>query len=453
MRKPPAWIFALGIPFLLLAGASRAQSVPPPLVQQFELAPPFPTAGDEFGRHLVLSDDGRTALVNAPFEACAAGPYCGAVYVFVRSGNGWIREAKLVPSDVRAFDVFGSIAVSATGDLALIGAGLSDCAAGADCGAVYVFERGGGGWTERQKLVSSELGAMHRFGYPSLSDDGSIAMVGAIGANCGAIASCGAVYVFERVGGLFVERQKLSPSDPYFQNWFGGGVTLSGDGRTAWIMGNIAGGLIPGSIYVFTQSGGTWALDSRIEAPDSSLFPFVGPADLSFDGRTGIVRGVLFSFPSLAQGVAYIYVRDGAGWRLQTQVPAGSESGVALSADGNLALVGLPSSTCSGCGTARLLLREGESWQPIQTLTSPDGGDPALFLPVDLAADGDVALLGLPNADCGSGNYCGTAFVFMPALALMEVPTVSGVGLALLAVLIAGSGALLLQRSRFTRAR
>ncbi|HKV10363.1 MAG TPA: hypothetical protein VJ725_19635 [Thermoanaerobaculia bacterium] len=427
-------------------------SGPPPLVQLFELTPPVPAAGEYFAWQVRLSDDGRTALVGSPVEDCAAGANCGAAYVFTRSVNGWVREAKLVPSDLRAFDTFGDISLSAAGDLALIGSVLSNCAAGADCGAAYVFERGPGGWSERQKLVPSELGAGDRFGFPSLSDDGSIALVGAIGARCGNVSSCGAVYVFERVGGLFVERQKLSPSDPYFQNWFGGGVTLSGDGRTAWVMGNIYGGTLPGTIYVFTQNGGTWALDSRIEAPDPALFPFVGPADLSTDGRTGVVRGVIVDRNSFsAQGYAYFYVRDGAGWRLQAQVPVGNDTGVALSADGNLALVGFPDVPCDGCATARLLSRQGDSWQQIQALTSPDRGSSLLFMSLDLSADGGVALLGLRAADCGAIRGCGTAFVFMPAALPLEVPTMSGVGLALLAVFLAGGGALLLRRSRFLR--
>ncbi|HKV10364.1 MAG TPA: FG-GAP repeat protein [Thermoanaerobaculia bacterium] len=453
MRQLLAGIFVLGASLSFLAGASQAQSGPPPLVQLFELTPPVPASVDYFGLQVLLSADGRTALVSAPLEDCAAGRDCGAVYVFARSVGGWVLEAKLVASDARAFDTFGSIALSGAGDLALIGVSVADCSAGADCGAVYVFERGPGGWTERQKLVSSEQSAGQRFGVPSLSADGSIALVGAITASCGSVPSCGAVYVFERSAGSFVERQKLSPSDPYPSNWFGGGVTLSGDGRTAWIVGNRGGGGAPGSIYVFTQNGGTWAQDSRIEAPISSLFPFVGPADLSADGRTGIVRGDLFGFPSSFQGMAFIYVRDGAGWRLQAQMPVGSDTGVALSADGNLALVGFPNSPCSGCATAHLLSRQGESWQQIQTLTSPDRADSLLFLTLDLSADGGVALLGLPNADCGAIDSCGTAFVFEPALDSLEVPTVSGLGLALLAVVLAGSGALLLRRSRFLRVR
>ena len=54
------------------------------------------------------------------------------------------EEAKLTASDAAANDFFGSsVALSASGKTALIGASFDDCNAGEACGAAYVFVREG----------------------------------------------------------------------------------------------------------------------------------------------------------------------------------------------------------------------------------------------------------------------------------------------------------------------
>src|SRR5690606_34801582 len=93
--------------------------------------------GDQFGYSVSLSGD--TLAVGAYFEDSAAigvngdqadnsAGASGAVYVFRRSGGVWTQEAYLKASNAEAGDLFG-YSVSLSGDSLAIGAQREDSAA------------------------------------------------------------------------------------------------------------------------------------------------------------------------------------------------------------------------------------------------------------------------------------------------------------------------------------
>lgn len=103
-----------------------------------------------------------------------------------------------------------------------------------------------------------------------------------------------------------------------------------------------------------------------------------------------------------------VFVRSGEEWSKQAELET---SGVdALSADGNTAIVGSPS-VGEGVGTATVYVRSGESWSQQAVLSSPEeSGKPQFGDAVALSADGNTALVGAPyNAKTTDS---GAAFVF-----------------------------------------
>ena len=122
--------------------------------------------------------------------------YCGAAYVFVKTGGVWAQEAYLKASNAEAGDQFGwTTAIS--GDTIVIGAGKEDSVAtgingdesdntAAESGAAYVFVRNGGIWTQSTYLKASNTGPGDKFGAhpPTLSFgvavDGDTIAVGAV---------------------------------------------------------------------------------------------------------------------------------------------------------------------------------------------------------------------------------------------------------------------------------
>ena len=154
---------------------------------------------------------------------------------------------KLLASDGAAGDSFGTY-VSVDGDTAVIGA-RNDDDNGHNSGAVYVFVRNGGVWTEQQKLLASDGVAGDQFGW-SVSVDGNTAVIGAPFAE-----GDGAAYVFVRNGSVWSEQQKLFASDGLAVDF---GWSVSVDGDTA-VIGDDEAHDYTGAAYVFVRSGGVWS--------------------------------------------------------------------------------------------------------------------------------------------------------------------------------------------------
>jgi hypothetical protein len=188
--------------------------------------------GDQFGWSVALSGDGQTLAVGANHEDSAAtgaggdqtsnaAVSSGAVYVFKRSGPTWVQEQYLKASTPGAGDWFGQgVSLSSNGDTLAVAAGNEDSKASGvdgdqadnslqDSGAVYLFDRGQGGWAQRAYLKAampqsgSSLGASFVYGFIqvgnalSLSGDGNTVAAGAF-RETAAKAESGAAHVFTR---------------------------------------------------------------------------------------------------------------------------------------------------------------------------------------------------------------------------------------------------------------
>jgi len=83
---------------------------------------------------------------------------CGIVYVYVRSGTTWIREAGLTALDRLASAQLGtSVSISANGDRIVAGAPYDDNRGYGDIGAAYVFVRSGTSWTQELRWQSQVM--------------------------------------------------------------------------------------------------------------------------------------------------------------------------------------------------------------------------------------------------------------------------------------------------------
>jgi hypothetical protein len=119
-----------------VAGALYPVTIDPLLTEEAKLTASDPVQFGRFGRSVALSASGKIALVGAPGANCIAGNACGAAYVFVREGGRWVERQKLTASDAAPHENFGiAVALSASGKTALVGANEDDCLAGDDCGA------------------------------------------------------------------------------------------------------------------------------------------------------------------------------------------------------------------------------------------------------------------------------------------------------------------------------
>ena len=196
---------------------------------------------------------------------------------------------------------------------------------------------------------------------------------------------------------------------PSEQGW---SVALSADGNTA-IVGGIVDKKLAGAAWVFTRNGGIWTQQGNKLVGTGA----VGQAGqgvsvaLSADGNTAIVGG---PDDNSDTGAAWVFTRSGGVWSQQGNKlvgtgavgNAGQGASVALSADGNTAIVGGPDDN-SSTGAAWVFTRSGGVWtQQGNKLVGTDAmGNARQGYSVALSADGNTAIVGGPadNSACRGG--------------------------------------------------
>ncbi|MFO0711677.1 MAG: hypothetical protein U0353_17625 [Sandaracinus sp.] len=257
-----------------------------------------PAASDGFGDSVAINRDGTIALVGCSNDDGAA----GSVTVFTRSGVTWREEAVLRAPDAAAGDYFGaSLALSESGERAVIGAHGDDTVRGTDTGSARVFVRSGTSWTFEAMLVASDGAASDQLGLygAAVSADGSRAVVGARQHDTvSGGMDAGSAYVFSRVGTMWSEEAILVARDGAAMDLFGLGVSLSGDGARAVVTAHRDDrtvGMDAGSVRLFVRSGTTWTEVSTLASPTAAAFDFFGQsAAISTDGRRALV-GVIYA--------------------------------------------------------------------------------------------------------------------------------------------------------------
>lgn len=343
-----------------------------------------------FGYRVALSADGQTLAVSTPHESSNATGIngnqadtslrgAGAVYVFTRAGSTWSQQA-YIKSQFSVSTGFGvNIALAADGDTLAVGA------TGESRGTAYVFRRSGGTWSQQARLRASNPSNGWLFGDSvALSADGSVLAIGdsfeqsaASGVNGAQFAApitekAGAVYVFNRSGSTWTQQAYLKASTTRVGMLFGAETALSADGTTLVVSAPSESGgssgingsqaeawptsIGTGAVYVFTQSGGTWAQQAYIKSSNSEREDHFGDqVALSGDGNTLAVTS--YGEDSSAVGIGgdqanngrtnagavYLFGRAGTTWSQQgymkaTNTPSAQyfgSNGLALSADGS----------------------------------------------------------------------------------------------------------------------
>lgn len=316
----------------------------------------LPGDGDQFGYSVALSGDGGTVAVGAISEDSAAQQVngeqrddsrqsSGAVYVFTRNGTSWTQQAYLKGSHLQAGDMLGfAVAVSFDGSTLVTSAfdergsgrtinGPRDNTAGG-AGALYIFTRSRGTWTQQAYIKGSRTEATDQLGYVvAISDDGHTVAAGAGDEDCltpginppgcdndspprgAANIWVGAAYVFVRSGTTWSEQAFIKANNPRPYNSFGVKLALSGDGNTlavsAYLEDNAGQGIRPpvpqpflivdhldpwrerrnqaeesGAVYVYTRSESTWTQRAYVKGSNTEAGDEFGSAvALNGDGR------------------------------------------------------------------------------------------------------------------------------------------------------------------------
>jgi len=375
-------------------------------------------AKDGFGYSAVISDDGSTALVGSYYTeygmSYPIGP--GGVYAYIKNGSPWELQQKLPTPAMPDSDLFGYVlALSADGNTALIGApGGTGPAETQVPGAAFIFTRSSNTWNQQALLTASDRTVGDHFGFSvALADDGNTALIGSYADDVGSNTNQGSVYVFTRTGGNWSEQAHLFSADGAAEDYFGRSVSLSGDGNTALIGANmkvIGSKSCQGAAYIFARSGSTWSQQAEIILANGAAQDWFGTAAvLSSDGNTALITANSRKVGQTEkQGAGFIFVRSGDTWTQQAMLntPEGNDISLwgdvaTLSPNGNLALI----------EDGYTFKRHEDTWTAGWRLLPIDKAT-GFGSSVALSGDGEMALIGADYATIGANKSQGAAYFF-----------------------------------------
>ena len=270
-------------------------------------------------------------------------------------------------------------------------------------------------WNHKNQLLASDGSGGLWFG-SDVDIRGDFAIVGAVNAD--------AAYIFQRVGGNWVEVAKLTGSDVGSSDNFGSEVAIHDDYAVVGASGQNSA---RGAAYVYWKSTGwttkteDWKLPPTSQ-PDLSPTDFFGTVDIYGDRIIVGAYGKSDAGPTGA-GAAYVYRRGPPGWSLEktmyAQTPlANAHFGVAVAISSSFIPSGASSRAVvgsTGAELAEVWVRDFTTWSR-ETVLTPTGGiaGDKFGAAVGLTGDGvngDHAAVGSPDR-AGSTSNEGAVYVF-----------------------------------------
>ena len=451
-------------------------------VQQAYLKASNPNVDDFFGQSVAI--DGDTIAIGAVGESSSSPgvggnqlsnsmPSAGAVYVFHRTGTTWSQQAYLKASNPGQLDRFG-VSVAVSGNRLVVGASHEDSAAagvGGDssdnslplAGAAYVFTRTGSTWSGPVYLKASIPGNEDFFGY-DVAIQGTRVVVGAYGEDSAAVGinsdgsdksaiGAGAAYLFELVGGNWVQTTYFKASNTDQGDSFGRSVDLDGDSLVIGSVGEDSNqpgvnvdqsdnnASASGAAYVFTKVGGSWAQQAYIKSSNPQSSQNFGQSiaiegdrlavgAVSENGSTAGVNGNEYDLTSPFSGATYVFQRTAGTWAQTSYIKGAAVTaydhfGSSVDLSGDILFIGVDGEDSGSVGLG------GDP-----TDNSKKGSGAAYLY--DLASNCGVTAYG-PS---GGGNVASLGMPLTPAAggkATLELWDFSGNGVALLLVSTAPS--------------
>ena len=433
--------------------------------QQAKLMVPNASSSDPVATAVAVH--GNTAVVSSKFGKNSATVQTGIVCLYSRSGTTWSSAVTVQASDGAAHDTFGySLALGQ--DRLVVGSPWADAAGPvADAGAVYIFQKTGGVWTQSAKLVRASATATDLLGF-SVGLDADTLVAGAPGTS----TRQGRVITFVNSSGAWSQQAEVLASDGWLNNGLGSTAAVAGDIMIAGCPNsNSADPESRRCAYVFKRDAGAWLQVAKFTSEAQGIFSSFGqtlamngttavvgaPLDVNFAASDDVYAYDVSDEPILAarihlpdeggaagdqlgsaiavqgdlmavgapedqtrtgEGSVSIFARVAGQWTAKAKlVPTDYDSqfdswfGWSLSLDGNALLVGSPDVSWLTAGEAYVFDRNGEAWAQSARLTAKDGKVNDRF-GWQVAMLGDTAVVTAPQADIGSRTDAGAAYVF-----------------------------------------
>lgn len=351
-----------------------------------------------------VATDGNTLAVGS-----AGVDNLGAVYIYTLENDQWVLQQRLAVNDVIRGGGFGN-SLDISGDTLVVGA-YGDDEVGFNIGKVYIFERANGIWTQSQKILPNP--SAYFFGM-SVAVEGEVLAIGSA-LDRGVVHNGGAVYIYRRQAGPWSEVQKLVPSDTSVWAGFGDSVALSGTSLLVGAPSDHIDGA-EGSPYIFQRIGGVWLEQQKFRDPQPG-FGFAFGDSIALEGDLAMIGG-------FAGERAFGLHRTASGWVQQRINPPDGDGtrrfGFSVALSGNTAIMGAPYDN-SQTGSAYLFSFNGANWTFEEKLTGSDSLAGDLY-GWAVGLRGDSALVG---SIAHSANAARSGAIYVYSYEAPQPPTIS----------------------------
>jgi hypothetical protein len=218
----------------------------------------------------------------------------------------------------------------------------------------------------------------------------------------------------------FTLETKLKSNNQAQVDYFGTAIAIDGNTAVVSGMGNRFRGYPDGVAYVYIRDGATWMLqqtlsasDDETEADDSFGFSVAISGDTIVVGALGDCGGGLLA------GAAYVYVRTGTSWTLQQKLIASDATafavlGMSVAISGDTIVAGAYGDASAGymTGAAYVFQRQGTTWTEKQKLTASDAAPDNGFGQY-VAISRNTIAIGAPSNSSDQAHYSGAVYVFI----------------------------------------
>lgn len=405
-----------------------------------------PSASGGFSCSIAI-DSAQTTLIVGEKNADPGGlANAGAAHIYVKSGNTWVRQAKLVPSDSAAGDQFGfAVAISGDGNLVSISAPYNTPATGrTQKGTVYTYKRSGVTWSYESRYSSAsdtsgqspDVWTGTRL---AMSRDGQILVVQSDGAEKYEWVE-GSGWIWTDVGAVEVLKRGTSSWTPLPQDtsefqpessdsWIGRGIAVSADGSRIVFSRRYTNQDAP-VVCVYDRNIATdkWELKHTITRAAgfnaAQMASFGIHFTLSQDGTFLVISAYRLVQSNLSSsGGVFFYRFANNAWNYEGMLQASVAQAAqyfgyrtALSQDKQSLLVGAYGKTVNGfsqAGMAFFYQRENNTWVLKHELKASDPAASNQFSKtLALSENGRVAYIGCESADNGGIADVGAVYVF-----------------------------------------
>ena len=376
-------------------------------------------SNNECGYSVSLSNDGSIVAIGARYNGYVGSIYQapGHVRIYENQNGIWTQIGNDINGETIGDQSGSSVSLSSDGTIVAIGAPNNYGVNGFSSGHVRVYENQSGSWTQIGDDIDGEQAGDRSGVRVSLSNDGSIVAISALGNNENG-SNSGHVRVFKNQNGIWTQiGNDIDGEATYYQT--GNSISLSSDG-TILAIETIGNNDNSGQIRVYENQGGSWIQIGADIVREDTDEDSDGSISLSSDG-TIIAIGAKYNdgINGINSGHVRVYENQGGSWtQIGNDIDGEAEgdlsgNSVSLSSDGTIVAIGAYYNSGNGLssGHVRVYKNQGGSWTQIGDDMDGEDASDLYGYSVSLSSDGSIVASGAIH-NAGNGNDSGQVRIY-----------------------------------------